>query len=90
MHAARSERLPPTAQVPYYGACGGRVGTPAKQNAADPSYCCMMGSCRYINEWFWQCLPTPRPLPNTARECGWLVGASRSWATVWPRLLEPD
>ena len=58
---------PSAAQVPLWGACGGLSSTPAEQNAADPAYCCASDStCSYVNEWYWQCVPTGSGGPGTS------------------------
>jgi hypothetical protein len=42
-----------------WGACGGLSSTPAQRNAADAAYCCARGTtCTYLNDWFWQCIPS--------------------------------
>jgi hypothetical protein len=35
-------------------------------NAPDPSLCCAEGMCKYLNDWYWQCLPGSDGSTSTA------------------------
>jgi hypothetical protein len=36
------------------------------QDAPDPAYCCGSGStCSFVNEWYWQCVPTSGGADNS-------------------------
>jgi hypothetical protein len=70
--------MPPCAvqhRIALWGACGG-LSSGAAANAPDANVCCPSGTtCRFYNEFFWQCQPINYAAPPEAVDV-WSTGCN--------------
>ena len=72
-------------QVPVWGACGGLSSTKGHQNAADPAHCCAGGStCTYVNDHYWQCLPSSAAADNLELQGAATAGSPAGTSAAGP------